>query len=31
MPAPTTRSEFYAWYRLQVCDQIREVVFERDA
>ena len=23
------RSEFYAWYRLQVCEQTRERVFER--
>ena len=22
------RNEFYAWYRLQVCDQLRESVFE---
>jgi len=25
------RSDFYSWYRLQVCEQLREVVFERDA
>ena len=25
------RSDFYSWYRLQVCDQLREVVFEPDA
>jgi len=24
------RSEFYSWYRLQVCDQVREAVFERE-
>ncbi len=23
------RSDFYSWYRLQVCDQVREAVFER--
>ena len=23
------RSEFYAWYRLQICDQQRDTVFER--
>jgi len=24
------RSEFYSWYRLQVCDQVREAEFERE-
>jgi heme-degrading monooxygenase HmoA len=24
------RSDFYSWYRLQVCDQVRETVFERE-
>ena len=24
------RSDFYSWYRLQVCDQVREAIFERD-
>jgi heme-degrading monooxygenase HmoA len=25
------RNDFYSWYRLQVCNQVREVVFEREA
>jgi heme-degrading monooxygenase HmoA len=24
------RSDFYSWYRLQVCDQVREANFERE-